>query len=211
MGVIEKLFTEWEVKVIQTVKNAVLDGLQKTGPEAKQIIEKYMVHPSIEEYYNEFDAGYDRQYSLFDAFDVEAGFEGYDFVWEITPNPNNLPQHFSKSKYHQSGGVWRSRNGYDILKGINNGPDKWISSAPFDDDDDANGTPDNAWIVHNLIEGIHPFTVTTKLGGGESSYEYTPIYGVPLYTRFDRHKPAVEKQIMIRAIYNIKQECKKYF
>lgn len=211
MGILEKLFTEWEMKVISTVKSAVLTGMKNTGPEAKQIIEEYMVKRSIAEYYDEYsDPTYDRQYSLFDAFDVEAKFEGYDFIYSITPNPDKMPPHFSKSKYHRTGGTWISRNGYDVLKEVKGGPDKWVASSSFTYDED-NGTPDNAWIVHNLIEGVHPYTNTVKTSDGESEYEYAPIRGIPLYDRFDAHKPETEKQIAMRMIYNIKQECKKYF
>ena len=149
------LFTAIERKIIETSHEVCQNALKSAAYELHVDIKNNICYKIVDEYYDEYDpTRYRRMDSLYDAWAMKTSIVGDRLHFYPDLDSDRLPQHYSRSKFHNSGDTWISR--YD---------------DGFDFDSDENGQPENSWILKNFFEGIHPrFFVREGLVFDESYY-----------------------------------------
>lgn len=191
MGSIVDFFNKVELEIIANVQAALADGVAASAKELTSDYKKQVVDKAVSRYYAEYSPRiYQRSESLYDAFRVKFSAEGTKIIGKLNGSSDMLPQHESRSFWHQSGGGWKSR----------------FESSSFNYDSGDNGIPDKSWIFGNFLEGYHP----GFLARGDS------VVDLGVYTSdFERNLSKYESAYAPRAaaiiVKNIKQQCAKYF
>lgn len=186
MGRIEGLENA-EIQFLKKCATARKAAVQQAAKEIEKDFKKKVFDQAVSDYYDDYTpTRYKRTESLYKAFRVNAKTDGryieLSYDWDF----NRLPQHSSKSQYHQSGS-------------------DWIDFYSRSDDDD-NGIPENGWIFTNFMEGIHPrFYFDKKLGVViDDSYQDDPSY-IRIRNYKDRYIEGGEtKEILLK---NLKKQC----
>lgn len=138
----DAIFKQIEAHSISIAQSAMYDAAQ----EAYQLaIEK--AESCLQNYYKRKPKIYKRTYTLKNAivprppkWHKHRG-DNYSIDFGIVYDSSKLTGKYkSNSKWHQSGGKWRSR----------------FNDGKFNPKSSANGTPDSDWILKNYLLGIHP-------------------------------------------------------
>lgn len=198
-------FNKIELLAMDAHQEAVIKGIKKSVPELQESFKKIVVDKSVWDYYNKYPAK-NRMYSLFDAFDVKFKIKsnGFGFIKDIETDESKMAQHYSHSKYHQTGSPWRSRSGNDVY---NKESATYESSKKFiyDKDNGPNGIPDNAWIFDNFWKGLHPITSFS-----DGDYEYSTEFTGSFKQNADKHLKEYNIKEWAVLFKNIKSEIKPF-
>lgn len=186
-----RLFTDLERKIIEMSKEVCRNALVASAAEIKNDINVNICYRVSEAYYSDYDpVSYKRTESLYDAWKITPFLTGDRVSFNLNLDSDRLPQHYSRSKYHQSGSTWISR--YD---------------DDFDFDSDDNGRPESAWILKNFFEGIHPIFVRHEGAYFNESIQRSGVLdNMAKYIDIYRRSGKMQK-ILIK---HLKRECKKY-
>lgn len=183
-----RILEDAEIKFLKKCATARKAAVQQAAKEIKRDFKSKVFDQAVSDYYDDYTpTKYKRTESLYKAFRVYARTDGrrinLSYDWDF----NRLPQHSSKSKYHQSG-------------------NDWIDFYNRSDDDD-NGIPEKGWIFTNFMEGIHPrFFFDRKFGIViNDSESHTPSY-IRIRQYKDEYIEGGEmKNILLK---NLKKQCK---
>lgn len=187
------LLTDLERKIIMTSQEVCRNALVAAASEIKIDIDSEICYQVSDAYYQDYEPSkYSRIGSLYDAWKITPFFKGQNIVFNLNLDSDRLPQHYSRSKYHQSGSTWVSR-----------------SDDAFDFDSDDNGVPENSWILQNFFQGIHPrFIYDRKIGAvmDESIQGTTVLQNMKVYIDIYRHSGNMQR-ILLK---HLKSQCRKY-
>lgn len=184
------IFTDLERKIIMTSKEVCRNALIASAAEIKIDIDTNICYRVSNAYYEEYTPSrYHRMKSLYEAWKIRAFLSDDRIGFNLNLDSDRLPQHKSRSKFHQSGSEWISRY-----------------SSDFNEDSDDNGMPENSWILTNFFEGIHPrYTFKDGLIMDES-YEGTGVLrNMSKYIKEYKASGKMQK-ILIK---HLKNQCKK--
>lgn len=187
------LLTDLERKIIMMSQEVCRNALVAASSEIKIDIDSEICYRVSDAYYQDYNPSrYKRIESLYNAWKITPLLKGQNIVFNLNLDSDRLPQHYSRSKYHQSGSTWISR--YD---------------DSFDFDSDDNGTPENSWILQNFFEGVHPrFIYDRKLGAiiDESMQGSTVLQNMQKYINSYRQSGNMQR-ILLK---HLKSQCRKY-
>lgn len=185
------LFTDLERKIIAMSEEVCHNALVASAAEIKIDIDNNICYKVSEAYYMDYTPRrYKRIESLYDAWKITPYLSGDRISFNLNLDSSRLPQHYSGSKYHQSGSEWISR--YDDA---------------FDFDSDDNGRPENSWILTNFFEGIHPIYKFKDGNVIDNS-----IQGSTVLDNMQKYITAYRKSGKMQRILikHLKSQCKKY-
>lgn len=183
-----RILKDAEIEFLKKCATARKAAVQQAAKEIKKDFKKKVFDQAVSDYYDDYaPTKYKRTKSLYDAFKVYARTDGARISLSYDWDFHRLPQHSSRSRYHQDG-------------------DEWIDFYSRSDDED-NGIPEKGWIFTNFMEGIHPrFYLDKQLGiliNDSERFE-------PSYIRIRQYKDEYigggeMKNILLR---NLKKQCK---
>ena len=173
------VFDQVEKEYVARMKAAFSRAAKKATEAIKQDYKEQVIDMAVKDYYDEYDPKRykDRTYSLYDIFEINVNINGDIISVGSRANSDMIPQHYSNSRFHKSGGEWK-----DYYSRSNKGN---------------NGMPDSEWIFGNFIEGIHPGWWLHRGLGMTFDYSY---YGVPIEKRIDEYNKAYEKSGSMESI-----------
>lgn len=186
------LFTDLERKIIMMSREVCRNALIASAAEIKIDIDNNICYRVSDAYYTDYTPSrYQRTGSLYNAWKITPFLTGDKISFNLNLDSDRLPQHYSRSKYHQSGDTWISRDSED-----------------FDYDSGDNGRPEKSWILANFFEGIHPRYSLLKDGFvvDNSVHTSTVLQNMQKYITKYRQSGKMQK-ILIK---HLKTQCKKY-
>lgn len=154
-----KLFSAIERRIIETTREVCEKALTSSAYEIQQDIKNKICYKIVDDYYEEYTpTRYSRINSLYDAWEFNTELTNQRLHFYPTLDSDNLPDHYSRSKFHQYGDKWISR--YD---------------DNFDFESDDNGAVQNDWILKNFFDGIHPRFISREGLIFDESYQYDGV------------------------------------